>query len=231
MMLNQREEFPFWNYVDLFMFIGVLFPCTAASGIALYFLKPSIGIAMSTWVAQSLMYLLLCGWLYLLLKVRYGKGFWQSLGWTYPGHSIVLYAIAGPLLALAIGLLGAALRTPVMDTPFRKLLEGKLSLAFFGVFSVILAPLIEELVFRGFIMPLLVRSYGAVAGIILTAIPFGLLHLAEYGWLWQSAVLIGSAGAAFGWVRYKTGSTMASAALHSTYNLTMYAAILFGAQV
>ena len=227
---SRREDFPFWSYFDLLMFIGVLFPCAAASGIAAFILKPAIGVVMSTWAAQLSMYLLLAGWLYMLLKVRYGRDFWTSLGWTYPGFSIILYASAGPLLLLAVQLLGAALNTPVIDSPFRKLLDGKLSLAFFGVFSVILGPLIEELVFRGFLMPLLVRSYGVALGIIMTAIPFGLLHLAENGWLWQYALLIGLAGAAFGWVRYRTGSTMASAAIHSTYNLTMFAVMILGGQ-
>ena len=108
------------------------------------------------------------------------------------------------------------------------MLEGPLGLPLFGIFSVILGPVTEELAFRGFFMPLLIRALGAPAGIILTALPFALLHGPEYAWAWQYVLLIGAAGAAFGWVRYGTGSTLASAMMHSTYNLTFFAGLALG---
>jgi len=86
----------------------------------------------------------------------------------------------------------------------------------------------EELAFRGFLMPLLVRSFGAAIGIAGAAIPFALLHGDQYAWTWQYVLLVALAGVAFGWLRYRTGSTMASALMHSTYNATFYAAFLVG---
>ena len=92
----------------------------------------------------------------------------------------------------------------------------------------IIGPVCEELAFRGFLMPLLVRSFGWVAGIIGAALPFALLHGDQYSWTWQYIVLVAFAGMVFGWVRYRTGSTMASALMHSTYNATFYAAYVIG---
>jgi membrane protease YdiL (CAAX protease family) len=80
------------------------------------------------------------------------------------------------------------------------------------------APVCEELIFRGFVQPLLVRSLGAFAGIVATAVPFGLLHFQEYGRSWRHVLLISLSGAAFGWVRHATGSTKAAAVMHSAYN-------------
>jgi membrane protease YdiL (CAAX protease family) len=76
-------------------------------------------------------------------------------------------------------------------------------------------------------MPLAIRSLGVATGIILSALPFAILHGPEYAWTWQYVTLIGFAGAIFGCVRYYTGSTLASAAMHSTYNLTFFAALVY----
>jgi membrane protease YdiL (CAAX protease family) len=43
-------------------------------------------------------------------------------------------------------------------------------------------------------------------------------------------LLISVAGCVFGWAKYKTGSTAASAFMHSTFNLTQFAALLINAR-
>jgi membrane protease YdiL (CAAX protease family) len=47
-----------------------------------------------------------------------------------------------------------------------------------------------------------------------------LLHGAQNHWAWQPILLIGVAGIAFGYVRYKTKSTTSAFVLHSAYNAT-----------
>lgn len=225
-MMPYEEEapIPFWDYQDLLLLIGLALPCLLVAALA----AKGAGPQTAPWISMFLFYLLWFGCLWSILKMRYGRPFWSSLGWFYPGHAIMLSAATGPLLAIATSFLGLALHTPLVDMPFRKLLEGRHSLALFGVFSVILGPLTEELAFRGFLMPLLSRSMGSAAGVILTAIPFGLMHGAQYGWVWQYMVVVGFAGVVFGFVKDRTGSTMASTALHSAYNLTLYAALVIG---
>ena len=70
-----------------------------------------------------------------------------------------------------------------------------------------------------------IASMGVVAGILLAAIPFGLLHFSEYGNSWRHAVLISGAGVAFGWMRHRTGSTKASTLMHAAYNVLFFAAL------
>ena len=65
----------------------------------------------------------------------------------------------------------------------------------------------EELAFRGFLMPLLIRSLGAAGGIVLTGVIFGSVHGYEYQWSWQYMLLISLVGCIFGWAKYKTQST------------------------
>ena len=93
-------------------------------------------------------------------------------------------------------------------------------------FAVVLGPVFEELLFRGFLLPLLQRALGAWLGILLAAAGFALLHGAQYQWSWKHLLLVGLAGAAFGLARYKTGSTAAAALLHGGYNLTFFVGYL-----
>jgi len=79
---------------------------------------------------------------------------------------------------------------------------------------------------RGFLQPLLQRALGPWLAILLAATGFALLHGQEYQWFWQQLLVVGLAGAAFGFARYKTGSTAAAALLHGGYNLTFFVGYL-----
>ncbi len=226
-MMNSLTEkrFPFWNYTDLLLLIGLLVPCliggTAVSQ-TLALINPVLADA-KLWVGMLVFYALWFGCLYLVLRMRYfDENIANALGWIYPHRGLFICIISGPLLAILVNVIGALLKTPDNDLPIKKLLQGQLSMALFGIFAVILAPVTEELAFRGFLMPLFIRTFGRELGIVLTAAPFGLLHGSEYGWHWQYIVLIGLAGVVFGIIRQWTGSTLASATMHATYNLTFF---------
>jgi membrane protease YdiL (CAAX protease family) len=220
---------PFWNYADLAFFVSLGFPALLISafivrgfGGALQLGKPFQGL-----LAQLIWYGMIFGALYGLLRLRYNEPFWRSLGWKilpFPG-SIIPF-LAGPALALSLGYIGYVLKAPEIKLPFEQMLEDRPTTILFAVFVVILGPLCEELAFRGFLMPLLVRSLGAVPGILATSLLFGGVHAYEYAWSWRHVLLISTAGMVFGWVRYRTGSTAAAAFLHSTYNLTQFAAFM-----
>jgi membrane protease YdiL (CAAX protease family) len=223
-----RNEKPFWNYLDLGFFISLLLPSLFIAALIVRAMSPvlALGKPFQALLGQLIAYALIFASLYFLLHLRYGQPFWRSLGWTFPVAAVVASFLAGPLLAITIGLLGNVLRTPEIPLPFQQMLQNRPTVVLFAIFVVILGPLCEELAFRGFLMPLLVRSFGPATGIIATGILFGSLHGPEYRWQWQQAVLISVAGMVFGWVRFRTGSTAAAVAMHSTYNLTQLAAFL-----
>src|SRR5260370_39654643 len=106
------------------------------------------------------------------------------------------------------------------------MLEDRPATILFAVFVVILGPLCEGLAFRGFLMPLLMRSLGAVPGIVATSLLFGSVHAYEYAWSWRHVLLIATTGMGFGWERYRTGSTPASPCRTSTYHCTPFAACM-----
>ncbi len=228
MSTPQPSESPFWTWQDVAVFAGLALPCLllAAVGAQVLGLLSPVLKATKVWTSMGLFYAFWFGGLVALLKTRYDRPFWTSLGWVYPGSVAWGCLFSGPLVALTVGALGMLLKTPLKQMPLEKLIEGPAGMAMFGLFSIVLGPITEELAFRGFLMPLAIRSFGVLPGIVLAALPFAVLHGPEYAWTWQYVVLIGFAGAVFGAVRHYTRSTLASAIMHSTYNLTFFAALI-----
>jgi membrane protease YdiL (CAAX protease family) len=222
--MSDRRE-PVWGYGDLALFLSAVLPSLALAAMlarASRMVAPGwfFSDAVRTLVFQSFMYVFLVGALYLVITWRYGAPFWTSLGWTFPIPNAVLVLAAGPAFAIALSALGVLLRAPLDSSQIEVLIKSRASLAAIILFGVVLAPIFEEMLFRGFLLPLLMRSMGPGLGILLTAVPFALLHGAQNHWAWQPVLLIGIAGVAFGYVRYKAGSTTAAFLMHSAYNAT-----------
>ncbi|HLH43478.1 MAG TPA: CPBP family intramembrane glutamic endopeptidase [Bryobacteraceae bacterium] len=223
-----RDAFgaPFWNYEDLALFIGSIIPCGFAGAVLVRALHVQ-NEAGRTLLFQALIYALLFASLYILISWKHGQPFWRSLSWRHPVRFPVSWVVGGLLLAIAMAMLAGALGAKPVPDPIRALISGRWSLAAVMLFVVVLGPAFEELVFRGFLLPLLVKTFGPAGGILLTALPFALLHGSQNQWAWQQITVIGIAGAAFGYAKYKTGSTAASTLLHSGFNLVGAIAYVF----
>ncbi|MEO8596175.1 MAG: type II CAAX endopeptidase family protein [Candidatus Solibacter sp.] len=225
------EREPFWGYMDLGIFVGLAVPCMLVgfSVVKLAMWLLNLHPAVATWellAEQFAGYGVLFGALAVMFRVQYNRPFWRSLGWVTPGLSFHTIVACGVALALGLGLLGTLIHIPQIDNPLTKLLKNPTSLILIAIFGSIIAPVCEELLFRGFLQPLLVRSLGALAGILATALPFGLLHYQEYGNSWRHVLLITLSGVAFGWMRQSTGSTKAAAGLHAAFNGFQFIALI-----
>jgi len=228
--MNERESV-FWGFSDLALFAAAFPASLVAAGLltgTLFgaFHAPLAARAPHLLAAQFLAYLFWFAFLWLLLRIRYRQPFWAALGWRGRLENASGHFLLGAVVAMAIGLLGVALHTPDLETPMKQLLSDRTSLVLVGIAAATLGPFCEESAFRGFIQPLLVRSFGPVPGIALTALPFSLLHGQQYSWSWRHILLITLAGSAFGWLRWRSGSTAAAALMHAGYNSTFFIAML-----
>jgi membrane protease YdiL (CAAX protease family) len=221
---------PFWGYNDLLIFLGAV-PVALLSGwllvkafFTVFRIHPSAE-AIELLSEQFLGYLFLFGTLALLFRLWYGRPFWRSLGWLPMRLPFSLIIVAGMGTGLLVALGAGLIHVPDTPNPMTDLMKGRAALIAMGIFGVTAGPIAEELVFRGFLQPLLVRSFGVVPGILLTAIPFGLLHFQEYGNSWAHVILICFAGAMFGAMRQLTGSTKACALMHASYNALFFIAV------
>jgi membrane protease YdiL (CAAX protease family) len=220
--IEEQRRSPFWDYQDLFVFLFLSLPCVFVAGFIVrsVSLITHLNVPFQELLVQLVWYLLVFSVLYALLRLRYRQPFWRSLGFVPPFRDAHIAFTAGPFVAIAIAYLGYVIHPPTIQQPFQQMLADRPTIILFSIFAVAIGPLCEELAFRGFLMPLLVRSVGAAPGIVLTGFLFGSLHAPEYGWSWKHVALIATAGSIFGWVRYRTGSTASSTLMHSSYNLT-----------
>ena len=215
---------PFWGYTDLALFIGLTLPSMflgvviVKAALSLFHLHPTASV-LELLPEQIIGYGLLFGALRLIFRMEYDRPFWRSLGWTPMRIAPAQIVLAGVGVALAVILAGSLIHLPEGPSPMKDLLnQGRVSLILLAAFGVGVAPLCEELAFRGFLQPLLVRSFGAIAGITIPAIAFGLMHYQEYGNSWRHALLLSGSGAAFGAMRHFARSTKAAVLMHASYN-------------
>lgn len=105
---------------------------------------------------------------------------------------------------------------------------GQSQLIFTFISLVVLAPLLEEIVFRGFIYKTLRRPFGIIAAGILTSVLFGAGHLLEGGdgsLLYVGALQTFVLSLYLVWLRQKTGNLWASITLHASNNLIAFVAL------
>jgi uncharacterized protein len=222
---RSAEGKAFWGFEDLGLFLGALLPAFLGGAILVRvgrLLAPRTfaSEAVRALVFQGAIYAVLALALYLLLAVGHGRPMWRSLGWTLEFRGAWMCLGGAPLLALAVSALAAMLRAPDVPTPVESLITSRASLVAVLLFAALAGPVFEELVFRGFLYPLLAGALGVWPGIGVTSLAFALLHGPEYQWSWQHVLAVGLAGVAFGGVRYRTRSTAAAALMHIGYNAT-----------
>jgi membrane protease YdiL (CAAX protease family) len=174
--------------------------------------------------SMVLLYGLVMVFLYVSLSVFPGSPFWRTLGWrkiTRPNggrpRSPWLFFLAGSGLSLAVLVVTYKMQPPE-DVPIEELFRYKNTAMLFMAMAVLIAPLVEETVFRGYLYPLFAKSFGVASGVVLTGILFGLMHGAQLGWTWGLVLVLVAVGVIFTLVRARTGSVYASFLLHLGYN-------------
>ena len=226
-LILAEPERPFWGFAELLLAIAILIAALATvAGVATSYLHAPRDSGLWGVIEESVVYALF----FLFLKImfaRHGKGLLESLGWTKLGPFRPLsLALTGLGLSLVVATLQYITVSNSADTPFEKMLQDPVSRIAMGLFSVTVAPVAEELFFRGFLQPVCVSAMGVFPGILVTSILFGTLHLAQYGFIWQIGVLLTAVGFLLGTVRHVTGSTRASSIVHIAFNSVPFLALL-----
>ncbi len=224
------ERYPFWGYADVALIMGLALPCMflGLGAVRLVMWAAHLHAAKGVEAVPEMLagYGLLFGALMVIFRVQYDRPFWRSLGWTWERVPVIGCVVYGWATLFVVGAVSRLIRTPPTAGPIMDMMKDPSALIVMAIFGSTVAPICEELAFRGFLQPLLVRNLGAIAGVVLTAAFFGGLHYSEYGESWRSALLVGVAGAAFGCMRQWTGSTAAAALMHASFNALQFAALL-----
>jgi len=225
---------PAWNGLDVFRLMIMAIVAMVACGLAMLAVVPGATVKARVLrlsalpelfiVAQMMAYLLLLGYMYILVtKERGSPRFWKALHWNWPANIWPFLAVGFAMQIVAL-FLARFLPFP-KQTPFDELLQRHTTIVLISGFAVTLGPLMEELFFRGFLYPVLARRFGMGTGISVTALGFGLMHANQYGYSWASVLLIFLVGVVLGVVRARKDSVAAGFLVHMAYNGTIAAAM------
>jgi uncharacterized protein len=170
-------------------------------------------------LSELLTYFAVAVFMVLLVEGKYHARFWQAIHWNWP-RGVARFLLLGVVLMFVLSLLERLLPTP-KSTPFEQFFARPIDAYLTSTFAVTLGPLMEELFFRGFLYPVLERWIGVPLAIFFTALPFGLMHLPQYGYAWGAALIIFLVGVTLTTVRAVTKSVAASFLVHVGYNGTL----------
>jgi membrane protease YdiL (CAAX protease family) len=239
-VLKTREEPPFWGYSDLVAFAGMFVAAAivavlgtaliAIAGSSLYDANRSTKLATETLgsplvalLVQMMLYLIVLLLLALLFWRRYDRPLFASLGWrSLPAGHLILIGALAPCALLTTNSVILLLKPPEIKNPFEKFLQDPSTAVVLIVFAVFLGPAFEELIFRGFLFPLLRRDLGVPLALLISSALFAGIHAAQYP-AWQILLGLTLTGCVFGLVRHVSGSTFGSWVMHAGYNLTAIA--------
>ncbi len=174
--------------------------------------------------------------LYVTLSLLRGHPFWECLGWrkiksfnSAAPKGPFFFFFCGAGLSLLVAVMSSRMKAPE-NTPVEELFKYRQTALLFIAMAVLIAPLVEETLFRGYLYPLFARSFGVWPGILLTGLLFGMMHGAQLGWTWSLVSVLVLVGIIFTIVRAKTGSVFASFMMHLGYNSLISIAALVGTQ-
>ena len=107
-------------------------------------------------------------------------------------------------------------------------------LVLFALYAVVVAPITEELVFRGLLYRSIRDRIGVIAGAVLSAIPFGLIHFIG-GQPWQDVLTLQLTmvvtGIGLALIYERRGTLVADIAGHAAFNLLAVILIVSGAAI
>lgn len=193
---------------------------------------------------QAAIYLVLWGLTALAFSLWWG-GFRKGIHWN--GAVVKRRFLALAMLGVATGLLitiaGNFVPMPKAPPILEDLTRSRVGAWLLMGFGVTLAPLTEELAFRGFLLPSLINIFrwlerqrkigetavntiGIPLSIVLTSIPFALMHSEQVANSWGPVLLIGLVSVVLCIVRLRTRSLASSILVHSFYNLTLFTGLL-----
>jgi CAAX protease family protein len=180
-----------------------------------------------------------------VFSLWWGRSLARGVHWNAAtaGRFFLRLAMLGVATGLVITLAGNFLPMPKAPPILKDLTNSTAGAWMLMAFGVTLAPLTEELAFRGFLLPSLVnvfrwlqrrgsmsetsvRAVGIPIAILLTSIPFAMVHAEQVSGSWGPLLLIGMVSVVLCIIRLLTDSVAAGFVVHACYNLTLFAGLL-----
>jgi membrane protease YdiL (CAAX protease family) len=198
-----------------------------------------------------LWFALIIFFLYVTISVLRNLPFWQSLGWRRLDSNHLegkgkpwMYFLSGSGLSLFVIIASSRVKD-AEHVPIQEMFKGRSAMILLMSMAVLVAPVVEETIFRGYLYPVFARIVSGIAqqrgmdsaralrtgmatSILTTGVLFGLMHAPQLGWTWELVSLLIVVGVIFTFARAWTGTVFASFLLHLGYNSTLAALTIIG---
>ncbi|WP_158748880.1 CPBP family intramembrane glutamic endopeptidase [Acidobacterium sp. S8] len=194
---------------------------------------------------QTFTYLLTALAAMVIFPALWRRPFAEGIHWNADAaRTRLLWLVAlGLGLGFGISLLGNYLPMPKDPPIMEDMMGSQLGAWMMLFFGITFAPMLEELAFRGFLLPGFIHAFRWLIrreilsaesfswmtvplSVLLTTIPFALLHATQVSRAWAPLLLIGVVSAALCVVRLRLQSLAASTVVHAAYNFTLFAGLL-----
>ena len=195
--------------------------------------------------SQALAYLLVAGCGAWLFRYAWQRPVLEGLHWHGRAAAKRAWRLVGLGLLGGVGssLAGNLLPMPKDPPILMDMMHSPVGAWMMLIFGITFAPALEETAFRGFLLPGFVHSFdwlvrkgdisastrrwiGIPVSIVLTSLPFALMHAPQVSRAWGPLLLIGLVSVMLCAVRLWLDSLAASILVHASYNLTLFAGIL-----
>ena len=107
-----------------------------------------------------------------------------------------MYFFSGCGLAIFVALASYNMKN-TEHLPIQEIFKNRSGALLLMGMAVLIAPLVEETVFRGYLYPIFAKSLGVLPGILITGVLFGLMHGSQLGWTWGLVLLLTFVGVNF----------------------------------
>jgi len=228
-----------WSVLDA---VGVFVVAVVTGFALLYGLAVLVGFGLLPEMVrqQANLFVLgatVLGFTLLWVRVRYPGSVRRLRGHRLGGLAEVAWGTVTAIgVLLVLGMFSFVLQqfvgeAPVLQEDLREVARFDHLVPFLIVYSVVLAPIAEELFFRGMLFQALRDRLGVWPGIGLSAVAFSLVHVTP-GQAPEAALLLFAVvfmtGVALGYLFHRRGSLLACIVMHAVFNTVQVSILVSG---
>jgi membrane protease YdiL (CAAX protease family) len=130
----------------------------------------------------------------MFITLRAQQDFWPAIKWNIlPPGDMLTFSFAGVILALFTQIIGHFLPIP-KELPMDKYFVQPVYIYLMMAFGILVAPLAEEIFFRGLLFPVALRYLGLSFATVVTAALFAVIHQGQLAHAWAPLSLLFPSG-------------------------------------
>lgn len=210
-----RVAYPSWG--DLLTLLGVFIVATVLGSLLTGVLQKigSVSVGFGSFLGYVIQFSLVIIFGLFQRKIRSPKGTrLLKFGLAKLDFVIILW---GTIMVLATGVVIEPLLNLFPETYLDRLGNIMAAGGWMMFTSIVIAPIMEEILFRGILQDALMRKYGVFVGILIASAVFGIVHIIP-----QQVVNAFMIGIVLGYIYYRTGALLPVILIHCINNAISY---------